>query len=112
MLKPERNVEFLIDRMFNIFVKEILSKFILNFLFNNFNYILNKVFYLLIVDIKYLMKGNRVEFQYHGTIKSFRVEDMIPMKDENIIGDDCSEISLYPITRDTSVVILHVCSTK
>ena len=55
------------------------------------------------------MKGNRVELQYHGTIKSFRVEDINPMKDENIVGVDCSEIGLYPISRDTSVVILHVC---
>ena len=54
------------------------------------------------------MKGNRVEFQYHGVIRSFYVKDIKPMKDEN---DDCLEIGLYPIIRDTSVVILpHVCS--
>ncbi|RIA96601.1 P-loop containing nucleoside triphosphate hydrolase protein [Glomus cerebriforme] len=60
----------------------------------------------ILMDIKYLMKGNRVEFQYHGTTRSFFVEDVKPMNDKNTI-DGCSEIGLYPISRDTSVVILH-----
>jgi hypothetical protein len=59
------------------------------------------------VDIKYLMKGNHIEFQYHGITRSFRVEEIRPMKDEKIIGDYCSEVELYPINRDTSVVIVR-----
>ena len=56
------------------------------------------------------MKGNHVEFQYHGATRRFCVEDIRPMKDESVSGDYCTEIGLYPINRDTSVVILHVCS--
>ncbi|CAG8583928.1 1697_t:CDS:10, partial [Funneliformis mosseae] len=87
VLKPLGNVDFPIDQMLNIFAKEIL------------------------IDLKYLMKGNRVEFQYHGTIRSFHVEDVNPVKDENAIEDGCLEIGLYPVCRDTSVVILpHIVS--
>ncbi|CAI2176407.1 19478_t:CDS:10 [Funneliformis geosporum] len=82
VLKPLRNVDFPIDQMLNIFAKEIL------------------------IDLKYLMKGNRVEFQYHGTIRCFHVEEIKPVKDENVIGDGFLEIGLYPVCRDTSVVIL------
>lgn len=62
------------------------------------------------MDIKYLMKGNHIEFQYHGITRSFRVEEIRSMKDEKAISDDFSEIELYPISRDTSVVIVRVFS--
>ncbi|CAG8644364.1 12524_t:CDS:10 [Rhizophagus irregularis] len=75
------SANFPIDQTFNIYMKEIL------------------------MDIKYLMKGNHIEFQYHGITRSFRVEEIRSMKDEKAISDDFSEIELYPISRDTSVVI-------
>ncbi|CAG8438553.1 16248_t:CDS:10 [Acaulospora morrowiae] len=70
-------IKFPIDQMLNIYMKEILSK----------------------------VKGNFVEFQYHGQVGSFRVVNITPMKDFDIDLAK-SEENLFPVIRDTTVVIL------
>lgn len=52
-----------------------------------------------IANVKYIMKGNRVEFQYQGHLKSFRV---IEIKNDNV---EVERFYIFSIIRDTIVII-------
>ncbi|CAG8794530.1 23644_t:CDS:2, partial [Racocetra persica] len=84
VLEPLGVIDFPIDQFLNILAKEILS--MCGFL-----------------DTKYSMKGNRIEFQYHGVVRSFRVVNICPIKEFT----KCSvETAIYSITKETTVAIL------
>ncbi|CAG8454413.1 8388_t:CDS:10, partial [Scutellospora calospora] len=79
VLEPLGVIDFPIDQTLNIFSKEIL------------------------INTKYLVKGNRIEFQYHGIIRSFQVINISPIKE--FTKDDIGMV-IYSITRETTITIL------
>ncbi|RIB15032.1 P-loop containing nucleoside triphosphate hydrolase protein [Gigaspora rosea] len=79
VLEPLGVIDIPIDQMLNIYAKEIL------------------------IGTKYSIKGSRIEFQYHGVVRSFRVVNISPMKEFTKGG---VETPIYSITKETAITIL------
>ncbi|KAF0436992.1 AAA-domain-containing protein [Gigaspora margarita] len=79
VLEPLGVIDIPIDQMLNIFAKEIL------------------------IGTKYSIKGSRIEFQYHGIVRSFRVVNISPMKE---FTKGSVETPIYSITKETAITIL------